>query len=206
MKEVSQLTAHSIRAYKGIYLNYFKVTFDTIFSLLALLLSSPILIVVSLLIKFDSKGPIVFKQSRIGLNGKEFKIYKFRTMYSNVPKEGKSPTSSEDARITNIGKFLRKTSLDELPQIINILKGEMSFIGPRPEQKSIVEKHYTDYERQRFLVKPGITGLWQISMDRTKAIHENLQYDFEYIENISLITDLKIIFKTVKVMLKSNTF
>ncbi|MFE4114875.1 sugar transferase [Priestia sp. YIM B13448] len=206
MKEVSQLTAHSIRPYKGSYLNYFKVAFDTTFASLALLLSSPILIVVSLLIKFDSKGPIVFKQSRIGLNGKEFKIYKFRTMYTNVPKEGKSPTSSEDARITNIGKFLRKTSLDELPQIINILKGEMSFIGPRPEQKSIVEKHYTDHERQRFLVKPGITGLWQISMDRTKAIHENLQYDFNYIENISLITDLKIIFKTVKVMLKSNTF
>lgn len=206
MKEVSQLTAHSIKPYKGIYLNYFKVVCDTISALLALLLSSPILIVVSILIKLDSKGPIVFKQSRIGLNGKEFKIYKFRTMYSNVPKEGKSPTSSEDARITKIGKFLRKTSLDELPQIINILKGEMSFIGPRPEQRSIVEKHYTDYERQRFLVKPGITGLWQISMDRTKAIHENLQYDFNYIENTSLITDLKIIFKTVKVMLRSNTF
>lgn len=151
-------------------------------------------------------GPIIFKQVRIGKDGKEFLIYKFRTMYQDVLSQGRSPTSDDDPRITRVGKLLRKTSLDELPQLINIIKGEMSFIGPRPEQKLIVDKYYTNYEKQRFLVKPGITGLWQVSLDRTKPIHENLQYDFTYINNVSLFMDLKILFKTIVIMFRSNTF
>ena len=111
---------------------------------------------------------------------------------------------------TRIGKkflqvFLRKTSMDELPQLINILRGEMSFVGPRPEQKMIVEKVYSYYEKQRWLVKPGITGLWQISPDRNKPIHENLHHDFSYIQNLTFALDVKIVYKTIRVIVRSNT-
>lgn len=167
--------------------------------------SLPILLIVAILIKIDSHGPIVFKQIRTGKKEKEFYIFKFRTMYIDAPTEARSPTDGLDPRITRIGRMLRKTSLDELPQLINILKGEMSFIGPRPEMKWIVDKVYTDFEKQRLLVKPGITGLWQISPVRVAPIHENLQYDFYYINNVSLLLDVKIAIKTVLVMVKSNT-
>nr|WP_211663654.1 sugar transferase [Lihuaxuella thermophila] len=180
--------------------------FDIVIAAFLLILLSPLLGAIALLIKLDSRGPVIFKQPRIGKGGKEFFIYKFRTMYVDAPSQGRSPESEDDPRITRIGRVLRKTSLDELPQLMNILKGEMSLVGPRPEQKMIVEQYYTNYEKQRFLVKPGITGLWQISMDRTKPIHENLQYDFTYIENVSFRNDLKILLKTVMVMVRSNTF
>lgn len=190
----------------GIYVNFFKPFFDIIIAFASLIATSLLLVIISLVIKFDSEGPAIFRQSRIGLNGKEFSIYKFRTMYVNVPKEGRSPINGDDPRITKVGRFLRKTSLDELPQLINILKGDMSFVGPRPEQKSIVEKYYTKYEKKRLMVKPGITGSWQVSMDRTKPIHENLEYDLKYISECSFLLDLKIIIKTLGVLLKSNTF
>jgi lipopolysaccharide/colanic/teichoic acid biosynthesis glycosyltransferase len=164
------------------------------------------MIVIAIAIKLDSPGPVIFKQPRIGKGGREFCIYKFRTMYKDVPKQGRSPESYDDPRITRVGRFLRRTSLDELPQLINIVKGDMSLVGPRPEQKLIVEQYYSSYEMQRFLVKPGITGPWQLSGDRTRPIHENLQYDFEYIETASLWTDLRLIFATVKVIFRSNTY
>jgi undecaprenyl phosphate N,N'-diacetylbacillosamine 1-phosphate transferase len=194
-----------VEAPNQLYISYIKSTFDVCCSVLLLICLIPLSLVVSVLIKLDSQGPVLFNQPRIGKNGREFRIYKFRTMYENVPKEGLSPVDSLDQRITKVGRLLRKTSLDELPQLINILKGEMSFVGPRPEQKSIVEQHYTSHEYARFLVKPGITGIWQISMDRTKPIHENLHHDFKYIHEISLVNDLKIIFKTIVVIFKSNT-
>lgn len=191
---------------KGVYPNTIKPILDILAALILIIITLPIFLFISVLIKLDSPGPVIFKQVRIGKDGKEFLIYKFRTMYQHVPSQGRSPTDSEDPRITRIGRFLRKTSLDELPQLVNILKGEMSFVGPRPEQKSIVEKYYSDYERQRFFVKPGITGLWQVSLDRTKPIHHNLQYDFYYIKNVSFSLDLKVIIKTLKVIIKSNTY
>lgn len=203
---ISKIKDKKVLRYESSYTKCLKNIFDISFSLLLLVITSPFLLIISLIVKIDSRGPIIFKQSRIGKNGVEFKIYKFRTMYTSVPKEGKSPSSSYDPRITKVGRFLRKTSLDELPQLFNIIKGEMSFIGPRPEQKSIVEQYYSDYEKQRFLVKPGITGPWQISMDRTKPIHENIHHDFHYISNISLLYDLKIFFQTVRVMIRSNTY
>lgn len=189
----------------GCYNLYIKPMVDWLFAGIFFLLFLPFFLLIMLVIKLDSRGPAIFVQRRIGLKGKEFNIYKFRTMYTHVPKEGRSPTSDQDPRITRVGKFLRKTSLDEVPQLLNILKGEMSFIGPRPEQKSIVEQYYTDYENQRFLTKPGITGLWQVSMERIHPIHENIHYDLTYIENVSFWLDIKIIFKTIGVMLKSNT-
>ncbi|WP_134684436.1 sugar transferase [Brevibacillus migulae] len=189
----------------NLYARYGKRTLDLMMCVLLIIPCLCLFPVISLLIILESRGPVFFLQPRIGWRGKEFQIIKFRTMYADVPNQGRSPHEDGDPRITKVGRILRKTSLDELPQIINILKGEMSFIGPRPEQKMIVEQVYTGYERLRFLVKPGITGLWQVSPDRTKPIHENLHHDLYYIQNISFALDLKIVWKTILVMFKSNT-
>ncbi|WP_036687054.1 sugar transferase [Paenibacillus tyrfis] len=188
-----------------LYVKYVKTAIDLILSIAFILFLLPVLIMVAILIKLESEGPVVFKQNRIGKGGKPFVIYKFRSMYTHVAREGRSPESDQDPRITKVGRFIRKTSLDELPQLFNILKGDMSFIGPRPEQKSIVEEYYTDKENGRFSVKPGITGLWQISEDRKKPIHENLHHDLYYIKRASFWLDTKIIFGTLRVMIKSNT-
>lgn len=190
----------------GGYADIGKPFIDIVIAAGLLLAVLPIMLVVAVLIKLDSRGPIIFRQDRYGKDGVTFSIYKFRTMYTDAPRYSVSPTSSLDPRITRIGRILRKTSLDELPQLVNILKGEMSFIGPRPELKNIVEEQYTELERQRFIVKPGITGLWQVSEARKEPIHHNLQYDFHYISNVSITMDIKIIIQTVRVMIKSNTF
>jgi lipopolysaccharide/colanic/teichoic acid biosynthesis glycosyltransferase len=193
---------HHVSSYTG----FVKPFIDFVIAAFLLLVMSPVMIIISLLIKLDSKGPIIFKQERYGKDGIKFCIYKFRTMRVDAPKYSVSPTTNNDPRITRIGRVLRKTSLDELPQLLNIVKGDMSFVGPRPEQKRIVEENYTDLERRRFLIKPGITGLWQVSDVRKDPIHQNLQYDFHYISNVSILMDIKILFKTVVVMVKSNTF
>ncbi|UPK45233.1 MULTISPECIES: sugar transferase [Paenibacillus] len=190
----------------GGYADVVKPFVDFIIAAVLLLITSPVMLVAAIMIKLDSKGPVIFRQERYGKNGVKFNIYKFRTMRTDAPKYSASPTTSDDPRITRLGRLLRKTSLDELPQLLNIIKGDMSFIGPRPEMKRIVEESYTDLERRRFLVKPGITGLWQVSEARKEPIHHNLQYDFHYISNISFKMDVTIIFKTVGVMIKSNTF
>ncbi|MEC0123726.1 sugar transferase [Paenibacillus pabuli] len=190
----------------GGYTDVMKPFIDFVIAVVLLLITSPVMLVAAMMIKLDSKGPVIFKQERYGKNGVKFNIYKFRTMRTDAPKYSASPTASNDPRITRLGRILRKTSLDELPQLLNIIKGDMSFIGPRPEMKKIVEESYTDLERRRFLVKPGITGLWQVSEARKEPIHHNLQYDFHYISNVSLKMDMMIIFKTVGVMIKSNTF
>ncbi|CAI6082053.1 hypothetical protein PAECIP112173_03428 [Paenibacillus sp. JJ-100] len=190
----------------GGYADVIKPFADFVIAILLLLITLPVMLVSAILIKLDSKGPVIFKQERYGKNGVKFNIYKFRTMRTDAPQYGLSPTTSHDPRITRLGRILRKTSLDELPQLLNIIKGDMSFIGPRPEMKRIVEECYTDLERRRFLVKPGITGLWQVSEARKEPIHHNLQYDFHYIANVSLKMDITIIFKTIGVMIKSNTF
>jgi len=156
----------------------------------------PVTIPIAIMIKRGSEGPVIFKQKRIGTNGKPFMLYKFRSMYTNTNPYGISPSDRTDKRITKIGRFLRKTSLDELPQILNVIKGDMSLVGPRPEMPFIVEQ-YTDLQRLRLAVKPGITGLWQLSLDRTMPIHENLDYDLYYIHNRSLLLDLTILWRTL---------
>ncbi|QMV43220.1 sugar transferase [Cohnella cholangitidis] len=195
----------TVRSPDGFYVHFMKPCMDISFALVLLLLVLPLCVVIGVAIKLDSKGAVFFMQERYGKNGNLFRIYKFRTMHSNVPKEGRSPDSKNDPRVTRVGRILRRTSLDEIPQLLNILRGEMSFIGPRPEQKSIVDQNYTSLDRQRFMVTPGITGLWQISPDRIAPIHENLHHDYEYIREISIVTDMKIIYRTLKVMIKSNT-
>ena len=179
----------------GSYLRI-KQSIDYFTSVLLLIMFSPFFILFALLIKIDSKGPVFFKQDRIGKNGKIFTIYKFRSMVSDAEPYEVNPIDTKDARITRFGRFLRKTSLDEIPQLINVLKGEMSLIGPRPEMPFIASE-YTDIHKERLKILPGITGLWQLSGDRKKAIHENMEYDLYYKNNMSFFLDLAILLETL---------
>jgi exopolysaccharide biosynthesis polyprenyl glycosylphosphotransferase len=174
---------------------FLKRVFDLAFSVLALFFLSPVFLLISYLIKKDSPGPVFFGQKRVGKDGRLFTMYKFRTMKAGAKHYEYSPTNHKDQRITPLGRFLRRTSLDELPQFFNSLKGEMSVVGPRPEMEFIVKK-YTVYQRERLLIKPGITGVWQVTADRKKQIHENMDYDIYYIKNASLVLDFLIIFRT----------
>lgn len=173
-----------------------KRVFDVAASLILLVALSPLLLALALAVKLSSKGPIFFVQKRVGQGGRRFRFFKFRSMYVDTPVYAITPQSGKDPRITPIGRFLRRSSLDELPQLFNVLVGDMSLVGPRPEMPFIVDQ-YNDLHRQRLNVKPGITGLWQISADRRIAIHENMDYDMYYINNQSFLLDLVILAKTV---------
>jgi len=168
---------------------------DFLGALALTVVGSPLYMLLALAIKLDSKGPILFCQQRVGLNGQRFSMFKFRTMHTDASPYDYSPNSSTDPRITRIGKFLRRTSLDELPQLLNVLLGHMSLVGPRPEMPFIVEQ-YSDRERQRLDVKPGITGLWQLSGDRAYLIHENVEYDLYYLQHRNFFMDLAILLHT----------
>jgi exopolysaccharide biosynthesis polyprenyl glycosylphosphotransferase len=173
-----------------------KRPFDLLASVILIILLSPLWLVVAALVYFDSKGPIFFRQERVGRNGRLFNLYKFRSMHTAAPKYGFSPTDPSDPRITRIGRFLRRSSLDELPQLINVLKGEMSLVGPRPEMPFIARR-YDAVQRRRLEVTPGITGLWQLSADRALLIHENIQYDLYYIRHRSFFMDFAILLHTL---------
>ncbi len=174
----------------------FKRVFDVIVATATLLITAPIWLLIFFLIKKESAGPAIFVQKRVGKDGELFDLYKFRSMFSNVPAFGYSPNSIDDPRVTPTGRFLRRTSLDELPQLLNVIKGDMSLVGPRPEMPFIVEE-YSPTHWQRLRVKPGITGLWQISADRAFLIHENVDYDLYYIRNRSFFIDVAILLHTV---------
>ena len=171
-------------------------------ALLALL--APLFILIAILIRLDSPGPFLFVQERVGRNGALFNILKFRSMFTTAPKYAASPTSSHDPRITRIGRLLRRTSLDELPQLINVFLGTMSLVGPRPEMPFIAESHDAR-QRQRLLVSPGITCLWQLSADRSFPIHQNIQYDLYYIRNRSFFMDAAILVHTLLFALCGGT-
>jgi exopolysaccharide biosynthesis polyprenyl glycosylphosphotransferase len=185
----------------NIYYLVLKRLIDFSLSTAFLLVLSPIGLLLMLAIKLDSKGPIIFKQKRVGLRGREFSIYKFRTMYVDAPKYARTPSDPHDPRITRVGRWLRRTSLDELPQLFNVFRGDMSLVGPRPEMPFIVSQ-YSRLERQRLEAKPGITGVWQISAFRGEPIHHNIEYDLFYLENRSILLDLAIIVKTVLSVLR----
>lgn len=183
-----------------------KRFFDFILSLIGIIILSPILLILFIAIKLDSKGPAIFKQVRVGIDGREFKIYKFRTMVVNAEKKRALEIDPEnldkfvfqsksDNRITKVGGFLRKTSLDELPQLFNVLIGNMSLVGPRPEIPDVV-KFYPENYKQRLMVVPGITGLAQVSGRGEIELGKTIFYDLTYIKNFSVIYDLKILFKT----------
>ncbi len=173
-----------------------KRAIDIFCSLFACIFFTPVFLIIALLIKLDSSGPIIFKQKRIGKDGRVFTILKFRTMFLDSAKYSFCPKNIDDERISRIGKYLRKTSLDELPQFLNVLKGDMSLVGPRPEMPFIVAE-YNSLQKKRLSMKPGITGLWQISATRTEEIHQNIDYDLYYVNHYSILLDLAIIVRTI---------
>jgi putative colanic acid biosynthesis UDP-glucose lipid carrier transferase len=174
----------------------FKRLFDVVVSAFSLIVLSPLIAILAIFIRLDSPGPIIFRQRRVGLNGKEFDFYKFRSMHVTSSAYALTPKSAEDPRITRFGRWLRRSSLDELPQFLNVLRGNMSIVGPRPEMPFIVAT-YNEEQRERLRVKPGITGVWQISAVRGEPIHANMEYDLFYIEHRSLLLDLIIMCKTI---------
>jgi len=176
-------------------LKIIKRLIDILLTLLAVVILLPVFVVLVIIIRLTSKGAAVFKQQRAGKNGKPFTFYKFRTMRTDADPFGASPKSGDDARLTKIGKFLREYSLDELPQLFNILKGEMSLVGPRPlYMQQIVE--WDERQRRRLEVKPGLTGLAQISGRGELTCEEKLELDVKYVETTSFASDIKIIFAT----------
>lgn len=178
-----------------------KRIFDFFGSLFLLVVLSPLMLALAAAVKLTSKGPVFFIQKRVGYHGRKFRFYKFRSMFTDTPVYAITPQTKEDPRITPIGRFLRRSSLDELPQLFNVLAGQMSLVGPRPEMPFIVDQ-YNELQRQRLNVKPGITGLWQISADRRIAIHENMDYDMYYINNQSFLLDMVILVRTLTSCLK----
>lgn len=180
---------------KSLYKTFGKRLFDLLAAVCLLILFSPLFIIIAVLIKYDSKGNVIYKQSRVGMNKEAFVIYKFRTMVSNADEIGPKFTSSNDIRITRVGRFLRKTSLDELPQLVNVVLGDMSLVGYRPGVKE--NYHDLSAKTKNFSLKPGITGYAQINGRSTLNLEERRYWESKYIEDISFATDLKILFKTV---------
>jgi exopolysaccharide biosynthesis polyprenyl glycosylphosphotransferase len=192
----------------------FKRVMDVVLCTTGLLLTWPLFIIIWIAVKLDSAGPAIFVAQRVGENGRIFNMLKFRTMFVNQENFKAPPRSREeiceivhkvedDPRVTRVGKFLRKTSLDELPQLINVLKGEMSLVGPRPEQPFLTQC-YDHWQWQRLSVPPGVTGWWQISGRSDLPMHLNTQYDMYYVRNYSVLLDLKILFKTVGAVLNGK--
>jgi len=173
-----------------------KRILDIVISLVVLILALPLLACVAVLIKLDSPGPVLIRQRRIGKCGVPFRMWKFRSMQSDVCRYAPSPVSEGDPRLTKIGRALRRFSIDELPQLVNVLQGAMSLVGPRPEMPFIVE-NYDARERLRLTVIPGITGLWQISPARATPIHQHVELDLFYIENRNIFLDLAILLRTI---------
>ena len=201
----------TIKPSDGIIYLFLKRIIDILGSLTGLILLSPLFLIVALAIKIeDTKGKIFFAQERCGKDNKTFPMYKFRSMVSNAEElleelmeynemDGPVFKIKEDPRITKVGKFIRKTSVDELPQLFNILMGHMSIVGPRPAIPHEVAE-YDDYQRQRLLVKPGLTCIWQVSGRNSIGFDEWVDMDLEYIEKRNLWMDIKLIFKTVGVL------
>ncbi|WP_240671512.1 sugar transferase [Gudongella oleilytica] len=177
---------------------FFKRLFDITISMIGLIITSPILIITAIVIKLESPGPIIFKQERLGLSGKVFKIYKFRSMCVDAEKGGVYEKKG-DPRVTKVGKFIRKTSIDELPQFVNILKGEMSLIGPRPAltYHPWPYNEYTEEQKRMFHVRPGVTGWAQVNGRKEVEWPRRIELNVEYVDKMSLYFDLMIFFKTI---------
>lgn len=189
---------------------FLKRSMDIIFSVLGIIFMSPVMIFTILAIKLDSKGSAIFSQERVGKNGQAFKMYKFRSMVVNAEELlGKLKSKNEmsgpmfkikkDPRVTKVGRFIRKTSIDELPQLFNVLKGEMSLVGPRPNLPSEVAK-FDDWQKRKLLVKPGLTCYWQVMGRSDIGFEEWMKLDIKYIKERNTLLDLKLIFKTFFVL------
>jgi lipopolysaccharide/colanic/teichoic acid biosynthesis glycosyltransferase len=183
--------------------SFIKRFTDIIFSILLLIISIPVIIIAAIAIKLDSKGPVFFVQYRSGLNGKPFKMIKFRGMVNNALDIGPELTQKNDPRITRVGKILRRTSIDEIPQLINVLKGDMSLIGPRPEITSITSK-FDSEQKEVFNFKPGITGYSQINGRQLLSPDERVKMEVKYYSNANFWTDFLIATSTVKVIVSNE--
>lgn len=186
---------------------YFKRFCDFTVSLLALIILSPLFAIVAIAIKAETKGPVIFKQERLGLGGKVFLIYKFRSMCVGAEHTGTGQYSfAGDPRVTKVGKILRATSIDELPQLINVIKGEMSIVGFRPPltYHPWPIEEYTPFQKRMFLVRPGITGWAQVNGRKDVEWHERIRLNVYYVDNISLLLDIKIVFLTFINVLKNK--
>ena len=193
---------------------FLKRILDVIVASIGLILTSPLLAVIAVVIKLDSTGSVLLKQTRVGENCKLFPMYKFRSMYTNPDESGKQTQTpndngqvihkqKNDPRITRVGHLIRRTSLDELPQLINVLKGEMSLVGPRPEMPWLVAQ-YESWQRKRFAVPPGMTGWWQVNGRSERLMHLHTEDDLYYIQNYSLLLDIKILIKTIEVVIRGH--
>lgn len=212
VKRLIQINREQIES-RNVY-HFTKRVLDIVLSMLGLIILSPVMIVIAYKIKSEDGGPILYKQVRIGKNGCKFKMYKFRSMVINADQlleklknqnevDGAMFKMKHDPRITRIGHFIRKHSLDELPQLVNVLRGDMSLVGPRPPLPSEVEQ-YTDYDKQRLYVTPGCTGLWQVTMRNGVGFGKMVELDLYYIQHASLSYDFKIVWKTIVIMIKPN--
>lgn len=199
-----------IQSQKSINYFFIKRTIDLVGSLLGILLLSPVFLIIAIMIKMDSKGPVLFSQLRVGKDGKLFKMHKFRSMVTNAEDllhklkdknemDGPMFKMKEDPRITRIGRFIRKTSLDELPQLFNVLGGQMSLVGPRPNLPHEVVKFSEKY-KQKLAAKPGLTCYWQVMGRSSIGFEEWMELDLKYVKERSLWVDIKLVFKTVRVL------
>lgn len=195
--------------------HFIKRIFDIILSVIGLIVFSPLMLIIAYKVKKEDGGPIIYKQIRVGKNGCHFEMYKFRSMVVNADQLlGKLKDRNEvdgamfkikgDPRITQIGHFIREHSLDELPQLLNVLKGNMSLVGPRPPLPTEVEQ-YTNYDKQRLYVVPGCTGLWQVTKRNDVGFNGMVKLDLDYIKESSVWLDLKIIFMTIAIIFKPNS-
>lgn len=201
---------------KRVFYHFFKRFFDELLSIIAIILLFPLFIIIAILIKIDDpKGPVFYSQIRIGKNGRLFKMYKFRSMVVNADRklkkllkyneiDGAMFKMKYDPRVTKIGRIIRKYSIDELPQLLNVIKGDMSLVGSRPPLEREVE-NYTEYDKQRLLVIPGCTGLWQVSERNNVGFHEMVELDIEYIDNANMWIDIQILLKTIWIMIVPNS-
>lgn len=208
--EVTTIQAEDKKA----FYEFVKRIIDILLSILAIIVLSPIFLIVAIAIKLDSSGPVVYSQTRVGKNEKHFKMFKFRSMVINAEDmlkelkpmnemDGPMFKIKEDPRITKIGRFIRKTSIDELPQLINILRGEMSIVGPRPSLPSEVEE-FEPWMMERFVVKPGLTCFWQVSGRNNIPFRKWMELDIKYVKERNLWLDMKLVLKTVKVVFNGD--
>ncbi|KAB2445629.1 sugar transferase [Bacillus luti] len=187
----------------GGYYKVIKNLFDFLFAFVGLIIMLPVILVFSCLIRMESPGPAFYLQERIGLNGKKFKVIKLRSMRNDAEKNGAKWAEKNDPRVTKVGLFIRKTRIDELPQFINVLKGDMSIVGPRPERLIFIKQFEREIPefKNRTLVKPGLTGWAQVNGGYDVTPKEKLELDMYYIDRASLVLDLKIIVKTIKIVI-----
>ena len=211
-EEQIQISHKKIESKKGYH--FIKRIFDIVLSIIGLIVLSPVMGVIAYKIRKEDGGPIFYKQMRVGKNGRQFEMYKFRSMVVDADQlltklknqnevDGAMFKMKHDPRITQIGHFIRKHSLDELPQLVNVLKGDMSLVGPRPPLPTEVEQ-YTKYDKQRLYVVPGCTGLWQATVRNEVGFNEMVQLDIQYIQKASFVFDLWIIWKTIEIIVKPN--